>query len=87
MQPVSFKRHKFPPDVIRLAVWLYFRFTLSFRDVEEILCEALAELQDPAANGLVAGLEDEDRLPKAGRPFCAITLMALLQWTFWLFRR
>jgi hypothetical protein len=31
MQPVSFKRHRFPPDVIRLAVWLYFRFTLSFR--------------------------------------------------------
>ena len=37
MQPVSFKRHQFPPDVIRLAVWLYFRFTLSFRDVEEML--------------------------------------------------
>ena len=36
MQSVSFKRHRFPPDVIRLAVWLYFRFTLSFRDVEEI---------------------------------------------------
>jgi putative transposase len=39
MQPVSFKRHRFPPDVIRLAVWLYFRFTLSFRDVEEMLAE------------------------------------------------
>ena len=39
MQPVSFKRHRFPPDVIRHAVWLYFRFTLSFRDVEEMLAE------------------------------------------------
>ena len=39
MQPVSFKRHRFPPDVIRLAVWLYFRFTLSFRDIEEMLAE------------------------------------------------
>jgi putative transposase len=29
MQPVSFKRHRFPPDVIRLAVWVYFQFTLS----------------------------------------------------------
>src|ERR1019366_8495478 len=28
-----------PPDVIRLGVWLYFRFTLSFRDVEELLAE------------------------------------------------
>jgi hypothetical protein len=23
MQPISFKRHRFPPDVIRYAVWLY----------------------------------------------------------------
>jgi transposase-like protein len=37
MQPVSFKRHRFPPDVIGLAVWLCFRFTLSIRDVEEIM--------------------------------------------------
>ena len=39
MQPVSFKRHRFPPDVIRQAIWLYFRFTLSFRDVEEMLAQ------------------------------------------------
>ena len=36
---VSFKRHRFPADVIRHAVWLYFRFTLSLRDVEEMLAE------------------------------------------------
>ena len=28
MSPLSFKRHRFPPDVIRHAVWLYFRFTM-----------------------------------------------------------
>jgi len=39
MNPVSFKRHRFPPEVIRYAVWLYFRFTLSVRDVEELLAE------------------------------------------------
>ena len=39
MQAVSFRRHRFPPDVIRQAVWLYFRFTLSLRDVEEMLAE------------------------------------------------
>ena len=39
MQPVSFKRHRFPADVIRHAIWLYFRFTLSFRDVEEMLAQ------------------------------------------------
>jgi putative transposase len=31
MQPISFKRHRFPADTIRHAVWLYFRFSLSFR--------------------------------------------------------
>jgi putative transposase len=36
---VSFKRHRFPPTVIRYAAWLYFRFTLSFRDVEELLAQ------------------------------------------------
>ena len=37
MRAISYKRHRFPPDVIRQAVWLYFRFTLSFRDVEELM--------------------------------------------------
>ena len=39
MQPVCFKRHRFPADVIRQAVWLYFRFTLSSRDVEEMMAQ------------------------------------------------
>ena len=39
MTPISFKRHRFPPEIIRHAVWLYVRFTLSFRDVEERLAE------------------------------------------------
>ena len=39
MPDISFKRHRFPPDVIRLAIWLYFRFPLSLRDVEEMLAE------------------------------------------------
>jgi len=37
MARISYKRHRFPPTVIQYAVWLYFRFTLSFRDVEEML--------------------------------------------------
>src|SRR4051812_24626772 len=39
MQLISYARHQFPPEVIRHAVWLYLRFTLSFRDVEELLAE------------------------------------------------
>ena len=40
MRPISFKRHRFLPEVIRDAVWPYFRFTLSFRDVEERCCQS-----------------------------------------------
>ena len=36
---ISFARHQFPPVNIRHAVWLYVRFTLSYRDVEELLAE------------------------------------------------
>ena len=39
MTPISFKRHRFPPEIIQHAVWLYARFTLSFRDVEDLLAE------------------------------------------------
>jgi transposase-like protein len=36
---ISYKWSRFPPDIIRHAVWLNFRFTLSFRDVEELLAQ------------------------------------------------
>ena len=36
----SFKRHRYEAGIIRYAVWLYFRFTLSLRDVEEILAHS-----------------------------------------------
>ena len=39
VKQISYKRHRFPADVIRHAVWLYYRFTLSFRDVEELLAQ------------------------------------------------
>jgi transposase-like protein len=39
MRPISYSRHRFPPELIRHAVWLYLRFTLSYRDVEELLAE------------------------------------------------
>jgi putative transposase len=38
-QPVSYKRHRFPPQIIAHAVWIYFRFPLSLRLVEEMLLE------------------------------------------------
>ena len=34
-----YKRHRFPPDIISYAVWLYYRFNLSHRDIEDLLAE------------------------------------------------
>ena len=39
MSKISYRRHRFPPEIIRHAVWLYFRFPLSYRDVEDLLAE------------------------------------------------
>ena len=54
MAPLCYRRHRFPPEIIQHAIWLYVRFTLSYRDVEELLAErsrdrATAAPASPAA--------------------------------------
>ncbi len=39
MQKISYTRHRFPPSTIQHAIWLYFRFSLGYRDVEDLLAE------------------------------------------------
>jgi transposase-like protein len=39
MGSLTYRRHRFPASIIQHAVWLYLRFTLSYRDVEELLAE------------------------------------------------
>jgi transposase-like protein len=39
MTKISYAGYRFPPVIIQQAVWLYARFTLSFRDVEDQLAE------------------------------------------------
>src|SRR5215831_3498035 len=39
MAPLCYRRHRFPPELIQHAIWLYLRFSLSYRDVEELLAE------------------------------------------------
>ncbi len=39
MPPISYARDRFPPAIIQHAIWLYLRFTLSYRDVEDLLAE------------------------------------------------
>jgi len=36
---LAYRRHRFPPSVIQHMIWLYLRFTLSYRDVEDLLAE------------------------------------------------
>ena len=39
MTKISYKGYRFPPEIIQQTIWLYVRFTLSFRDVEDLLAE------------------------------------------------
>ena len=38
-RPAMYRRHRFPPAIIQHAVWLYYRFNLSHRDIEDLLAE------------------------------------------------
>jgi putative transposase len=53
MVPISYRRHRFPPVVIQHAVWLYLRFTLSYRDVEELLAERGLDISYESARSWV----------------------------------
>src|ERR1700693_5254321 len=53
MYPISYRRHRFPPAVIQHAVWLYLRFTLSYRDVEELLAERGLDISYESVRGWV----------------------------------
>ena len=37
MKRISYSGYRFPPEIIQQAIWLYLRFTLSLRDVEDLL--------------------------------------------------
>ena len=39
MTKISYGGYRFPPEIIQQAIWLYVKFTLSFRDVEDLLAE------------------------------------------------
>src|SRR5260221_10644691 len=69
MEPISYARHRFPPDVIRHAVWLYLRFTLSYRDVDDLLAERGLEISNETIRrgGLKFGPEIACNL-RRGRP-------------------
>lgn len=51
MEKISSRQRRFYPDIIRQAVWLYFRFTINYRDAEDLLAErgraSLKSANDP----------------------------------------
>ena len=73
MQPVSFKRHRFPPSVIRHFAWLYFWFTLSFGDKEKMLTQRGIEVSYETIHrwtvkfGELFAQINSERLDNAGR--------------------
>ncbi len=69
MTGISYKRHRFPPEIIQHAIWLYFRFTLSFRDVEDLLADRGLEVSYESIRAWVLkfGAQYARRIAK-GRP-------------------
>jgi transposase-like protein len=70
-----YRRHRFPSEIISHTVWLYFRFSLSYRDVEEIMAvrgivvtyEAIRECASSSAKpSLMSCVEDALNLATSG---------------------
>ena len=57
MTEIFCHRHRSPPLIIQHAVWLYLRFTLSYRDVEELLAERAST--SPTRSSRVCGSSEQ----------------------------
>src|ERR1700724_3604862 len=64
MTPLCYRRHRFPPEIIQHAIWLYLRFTLSYRDVEERLCQ-LSRLLIDDVSAILPRAQAVSRMPSA----------------------
>src|ERR1700726_2340762 len=74
----DYKGYRFPPEIISHAVWLYFRFSLSFRDIEELL----------AQRGIVVTYETVRRwcFARLGRPMpmhCVVVALVVATHGIW----
>src|SRR5690242_14892582 len=68
MMELSYRRHRFPPVVIQHAVWVYLRFTLSYRDVEDLLAERGLDISYEDRPELGAEVRTGDRATATGAP-------------------
>jgi transposase-like protein len=65
MAPLCYRRHRFPPEIIQHAIWLYLRLTLSYRDVEELLAERGLDISLRNRTALGAEVRSRDRTTAA----------------------
>jgi putative transposase len=61
MALISYRRHRFLPEIIQHAIWLYLRFTLSYRDVEELLAERGLDLSYETVRRAGRNVDDQAR--------------------------
>src|SRR5438552_17786249 len=89
MSSVSYRRHRFPPVVIQHAVWLYRRFTLSYRDVEELLAERGDVRRPPSRPRRRGGASERksgSQLTRRRREMDSNLYGAFsVKWSFWFF--
>ncbi len=93
IKPLSFKRHRYLGEVIRYAVWLYFRFTLSLRDVEELLAQRGIEASREAIRcwvnkfgpQIAANIRRRRNQP-TGRWHLDEVVVKIKGWRMWLWR-
>ena len=71
MAEMSYRRHRFPLTIIQHSVWLYLRFTLSYRDVEELLAERGLDISYETVRVLGAEIRAGDRATATPGPSAA----------------
>lgn len=52
-EPTYYKHHRFPGEILSHGVWLYYRFPLSYRDVQDLLFERNI---DVASEAIASGI-------------------------------
>jgi transposase-like protein len=61
MNKNAYRGHRFPPAIIQVTVWMYARFTLSLRDVEELLAERGLDISYETVRPSVSAMGGTDR--------------------------
>ena len=61
MNKISYSGYRFAPEIIHQAIWLYLRFTLSLRDVEDLLAERGVAVSYETVRALGESFRTDDR--------------------------